>query len=342
MWLSAGYTVAVPLLHARSNITSTIAVAVQHVNGTLEPVTRTYPGLQYRLLMNRLLKESNISPYGYGGELPAHNSSHSPTTDAEVETLTQEITKLVSKVISQGRIIQYYSITVPSFFTSTDQTHLNTALQLSHLPIPCSYVPIDVDIFYALDTRDCPRQFEFDCRPIDYNTKLLLLVEYSDSTLSGYLYQVWGGGYLNRVAYFADPDLGKKTNQAGHEAVAQRVKALVKDNEGRIYFGPINWDNVGVIVFGQLAFDSSFHQAVREALYSFTKTPMLPPTVQDTLIDPVFMGASGAARSAKNRIDRPTPENCNVEDQKCTKIREKVLRDSLVAQPKNSKYSDEL
>ncbi|TVY89776.1 hypothetical protein LAWI1_G008065 [Lachnellula willkommii] len=103
--------------------TDYLAVAVQHVNGTLEPVTLTYPSLQYQFLMNRLLNESNISPYGYGAELPAHNSSRSrtPMTDAEVETLTQEISKIVSTVISQGRSIRYYGIAMPSFFTSAIQ-----------------------------------------------------------------------------------------------------------------------------------------------------------------------------------------------------------------------------
>ncbi|TVY21327.1 hypothetical protein LARI1_G003083 [Lachnellula arida] len=321
------------------------AVAVQHVNGTLEPATLTYPSLQYRFLMNRLLNESNISPYGYGAELPAYNSSRPRTlmTDAEVETLTQEITKIISKVINQGRNIQYYSIAMPSFFTSTDERNLHEALHRSHLPIPCSSVPVDWDIFSALNTTHCPRHFEFDCRPSDYNTRTLLFVEYSDSQLSGYLYQVWGGGYLDRVAYFTDPGLGNRTNEAGYKSVAQRVKALIEDNEGRNSFGLINWDTVEVVVFGQLAFDASFHQAVRDALYPFTKTPILPPTVQkDTVTDTVFMGAFGAARSAKSFIDRPAPENCNVEDQKCTRIREQVFRDSLVAQTKNSEHSDEL
>ncbi|TVY33101.1 hypothetical protein LOCC1_G008100 [Lachnellula occidentalis] len=322
-----------------------LTVAVQHVNGTLEPVTLTYPSLQYQILMNRLLNESNISPYGYGGELPTHNASRSrtPTTDAEIETLTQEITKIVSKVISQGRNFQHYSIAIPSFFTPTDEKHLLTALQRSHLAIPCSSVPIDYEIYYALDTTICPRHFEFNCRPIDCYSKTLIFVEYSDSTLSGYLYQVWGGGYLNRIAYFVDPALGNNTNQAGFEAVAQRVKALIEDNEGRLEVGPINWNFVQVVLFGQLASDSSFRQAVRDALYSFTKTPILPPTVQKDIVrDAVFMGAFGAARGAKRSIDSPSPEYCNDEDSICTRIREKVFRDSLVAEPKHSEHSDEL
>lgn len=148
---------------------------------------------------------------------------------------------------------------------------------------------------------------------------------------------------MDRVTYFADADLGNETNGAGYEALTQRIKALIEDNEDRMVFGPINWNAVDVVVFGQLAFDSSFHQAVRDALYSFTKTPILPPTVQkDTSTDAAFMGAFGAARSAKSLIDRPAPDDCNVEDRKCTRIREKVFRDSLVAEKKDSEHSDEL
>jgi hypothetical protein len=133
---------------------------------------------------------------------------------------------------------------MPSFFTSANEEHLLVVLQHSNLPKLYSSLAVDWAIFNELDTTHCPRHFEFDCSPIDYNLKTMVFVEYNNSTLSGFFYQVWGGGYLDRVAYFADPGLGNKTGQENWEAVTQRVKALIEDNERRSAFGPINWDTL--------------------------------------------------------------------------------------------------
>lgn len=97
------------------------------------------------------------------------------------------------------------------------------------------------------------------------------------------------------------------------------------------------------MVLGQLAFDPSFHQAVRDALSSYTSGHILPPMAwESTVLDPPFVSALGAARGAKSSIDRPQPMGCNAEDLECTRVREKILHDSFVSQSLKEDFSEEL
>lgn len=186
------------------------AVAVQHVNGTLGPIAITSPGLEYQSLMDRLFNESDISPYGYGIEEHKTIPQEEPA-NAEIRILSSEISKIVAIVNSGGRQIQYYSIAMPSFFTSAHESLLLAALQPSNLPKPYASYVVDWSIYNMFNTENCIRQFEFDCGSTDYsyNPKSIIFVEYSKSTLSGYLYGVWGPGYVDRVAYLVDPEMGK-------------------------------------------------------------------------------------------------------------------------------------
>lgn len=116
--------------------------------------------------------------------------------------------------------------------------------------------------------------------------------------------------------------------------MSQRLKSLIEENKEKGIIGWINWNNIDVVVFGQLASDSLFHQALQEAFSSFTQRPILPPTIQGADVwDAVFAAAFGAGRSAKSFLNTLKPQWCSVEDEKCTKLREEVYRDSLTSQP---------
>jgi hypothetical protein len=314
------------------------------VNGTIDPVAMTHPGAQYQALMYILLDKSTVLPYGYDTEPPESTLGSSPEKiGVAVDILSEEITKLLSIVASQSRDIQHYSIAMPSFFTAENEELLVAAFRQSNLPAPRDSFPVDFAVLSSLETSNCPRPFEFDCRPIDYNTWTKVLVEYSNSTLSGYLSQLWGGGYLDRVAYFVDPELGNYTGGSKWEVVAKRVRALVEDNKAG-FLSPISWSTADVVVFGQLASDPSFHRALRDALFPYTDKPILLPTGQASMsFGQIFIAASGAARSAKTSIDLPQhPKWCNKEEERCTRLREEIYQESLVAQPEDIGYWKDL
>lgn len=157
--------------------------------------------------------ESDIYPYGYGNELPERISSRSrdQLVDADINVLSEEITKIVSVVQDQDRNIRHYSISMPTFFTRSNEEQVLTELQRSKLPEPSSSEPADSAAFAALNTTHCQRHFEFDCTAIDYNPRTIIFLEYSNSTLSGSLYHFWGGWYFDCVAYFSDARLGNRT-----------------------------------------------------------------------------------------------------------------------------------
>jgi hypothetical protein len=305
------------------------------VNGTIDPIAITQPGAQYQALMNKVLNLSDIFPYGYDTELPRSTiDSLSEEMAIAVDILSDEINRLLSIAASQGRNIKHYSITMPSFFTSENEGMVLAALKQSQLPPPCVSFPVDFTVLNSFDLTDCSRPFEFDCRPIDYNTWTKVFIEYSNSTLSGYLSQLWGGGYLDRVAYFVDPELGNYNGGGKWEAVTKRIRALIEDNEDRV-LSPISWSTVDVMVFRQLASYLSFHHALQDALFPYTGRPILLPSNQaGTKIGHIFMAASGAATNAKTIISRPQhPQWCNKEEERCTRLREEIYQDSLVPQP---------
>lgn len=315
----------------------TSALAVQHVNGTLEPVAVTVSSPKYRSLMGRLLLESKIYPYGYGYGLDLPEDLppclRVQQQESDVNILFDEISKLISIAESQRRTILHYSVSSPIFFTPSHDVLLSSALQLTDLPEPLFSQPADFAAFTALNTTSCLRHFEFDCEPIDYNPKTIILLEYSNLTLSGSLYYFWGSRYPERVAYFADPNLGNgSSNDLGHwKALIDRIVRLIEDHQGSQFGSFKTTRPIDIVLLGQLASDPEFHAAMRDAIAEIMDGHVpLPGMLGDTVLDPIFVSALGAARGAKSMIDRPAPRGCNVEEESCSLLRKKVLDDSFV------------
>ncbi|KAI9647848.1 hypothetical protein NHQ30_004236 [Ciborinia camelliae] len=151
-----------------------VAVAVQHVNGTLELIALAFPGPGYLSLMIFALLNADIHPYGYGNENP--ESIASPITlhdqspknefsiDHIIEIIKQEITKLVTIISNQNIIIDHYQI------STAYEDRVMIAIQQSPLPPPTSRPsPSDFAAYSSLNNTVCRRHFEIDCKPYDYN-----------------------------------------------------------------------------------------------------------------------------------------------------------------------------
>lgn len=129
------------------------------MNGTLEPLATTAPGPPYRALMLKLLMESDIHPHGYGDECPdlVANQPHAPYDFTNFNIFSDEVATLLS-MLSENHKIKHYIISVPIFFTHSNQEQLIAALKRSGLPTP-SLGPNSADhaASAALNTTRCPR-----------------------------------------------------------------------------------------------------------------------------------------------------------------------------------------
>jgi hypothetical protein len=92
----------------------------------------------------------------------------------------------------------------------------------------------------------------------------------------------------------------------------------------------IRRDPLEVVLLGLLGSDPSFHQAVRDALGFLANEHVRYLTIQETVLDQTFASAFGAARGAKRVFDIPQPRGSEVENPKCSLVREEVLSDSLI------------
>ncbi|KUJ08218.1 uncharacterized protein LY89DRAFT_742060 [Mollisia scopiformis] len=218
-----------------------IAVAVQHVNGTLEPIALTTPGPRYRSLMNKILMESDMHPYGYGNETPKpfKSCTRDPGDNADIDILAEEITKIATVMQGQNRNIVHYVVSTPISFTHEKYARLRLAFKESNLPQPTFAEPADFAAFTALNTTICDRHFELFCAPIDYNSRTIMFFQYDNSTMSVLLYHFWGGWYFDRVAYFSDGRLGHQNHgDEGHWlAISERITTLIEGNKDKISYG---------------------------------------------------------------------------------------------------------
>ncbi|KAH6677093.1 hypothetical protein B0J14DRAFT_335352 [Halenospora varia] len=315
-----------------------LTIAVQHVNGTTQPIASTVPSLRYQSLLAQLLAESDIHPYGYKNDPPQRLGGIPGDEEANrsIETFSQEINRVVTLAHNQGRRIAHYTVSVPAFFTQKDEEHIRQSLSRCGLPKPTAIQSADFAAFAMLDTMDCLRQFEFDCTPISYDTTTTLFIEYSNATLSGFLSQFWGGSYYDRVAYFIDARLGdgsregKVRSERTHWGLlTNRIKSLLEDFRNDNAFKREGFRVSEIVLIGQSASGSAFHEALREAFSSLSQAIQIPSYSLDSVtFDPIYVAALGAARTTKYFVDVPSPLGCNSEDIKCTKIRTDVLRDS--------------
>ncbi|TGO44827.1 hypothetical protein BCON_0457g00030 [Botryotinia convoluta] len=162
-----------------------LSIAIQYINGTLNPIAIHYPGAEYLSLLRNALVNVDIYPYGYGNETPeiAANPNHfhancslnSHGSDRNIEILENETAKLLSLIADQNLTIAQYQISTPTFFTNELNNQLMTAIQHSSLPPPPSNpflnpFPSDFAAFSALNTsywlRDIEPEADFEF--VDY------------------------------------------------------------------------------------------------------------------------------------------------------------------------------
>ena len=93
---------------------------------------------------------------------------------------------------------------------------------------------------------------------------------------------------------------------------------------------------------GSLAKHEGFRGAARDALGGVLAGGVDLDGGLGRRLDPEFVAVSGAARGAKGFIDRPEPRGCNVEEGRCSLLRERVLDDSSVEGGRRAGLSEEL
>ena len=301
--------------------------------------------------MHTILTNSPIHPYGHRSlsEKPASSPSDSTLLDpSHIEIFTAELKSLISAMHpAPAPPIQHYFLSVPMYFSPHSESLIHAALKTNNLPSPISTVTADSAAFLALKRGNC--QHFVSCAPVDFEKHILLFLEYSTSTMSASFLNFWGGWFLTPHAYLADLSLGAEhEGEEGHwERITERVSALIEDYEHKLFEGPedkrrFTVDALRISFLGERGGDERFRGAVEDALKPFAGEKGLKGLrrfEEVKVLDPVYLTAMGVAREAKDRIDkRGIMAGCNSETAACTKVRELVVKDTLVGKKEYKGY----
>ncbi|OCK90445.1 uncharacterized protein K441DRAFT_689450 [Cenococcum geophilum 1.58] len=315
---------------------NSVSCAVRYSNGTINDITRIMPNNDYQQLFSRFRAYSHggalISPSPHLGEgaflrlsrvlrsfvlfiLPLIHST--PTIplppghkmmDIDTEVVYEAIQQLLDAAALAGTLskIEYIGLSVP---------RANLSIKCLSVSARMAAVAYGIGLceHYA-DSRHC--YFEVEKIPLE----TVLVLEYNSVALTGSL-QYPGGipnwviSAVSKFNYFTDDMLGASNSTAEYNSsywqeVTARIADFVRTQEQNF---------TRLIILGEAAGEPNFHQALRDALSTFSY-------IAEQIVDPIFTGQDPGTRGAAEFAKRgmAAQQFLCIEPYECREPRDKI------------------
>jgi hypothetical protein len=326
---------------------------VKHANGKLQSLYKINASDEYRKVIQRCLDVPDN-----GAHQNIFGSSYTkPWTDNlnehYVETLAQEIARLIQPIKAHGSSIENMAVSIPTSYSNFLAVQVREAMSRLGLPLtePYDLGPRDFMAISAYESGFCsfgsitPPEH---CGPHlrgrrneRYPKQFILVVECDYAVLRVSSVLVFEGATLfpvNSAAFQLGTGIGDREGSDWAEVtkwLTTRVGAH-RSMPDRPKFNKL-------VLVGSRVADEGFEKALWDALRMETDVVDLEELEagESEVPDPEFVAAMGAAQIAKDWRDAPKPIGCQEGDE-CKALRKETLSELLVMRNGNKERKDEL
>ena len=240
--------------------------------------------------------------------------------DTGTEVVYEAIRQLLDAAALAGTLskIEYIGLSVPVFLTDEQIDSILIAFKRANLSIKSLSVSARMAAVahciglceHYTDSRRC--YFEVEKIPLE----TVLVLEYNSVALTGSLQYPggipnWVMSGVSKFNYFIDDMLGASNSTAEYNSsywqeVTARIADFVQTQEQSF---------TRLIILGEAAGEPNFHQALRDALSTFSY-------IAEQIVDPIFTAARGAAEFAKRGM--VAQQLLCIEPYECRELRDKI------------------